>query len=689
MVITIEGTKNGNNGAALCTSVLSSLAAIKRQKKVLVLQFMNRTAKNVEQYLIGQRLRDETFGTSVINLSEGMDSLMMLSDSQKITGPMFEESARPMVHSKTSNMFNVASSSNTDNIEADLMRKSTNADVSMAHDPVKRIRNMFESANSVYDLVFVLLPSFNETLCETAIPLADVNIVCVPQKRREPVYTCGKKTIYVCTDFDPYSKFNDKAMAKDYGTKVMYGLIHNSGFRDACAEGNVINFINNNCFNTKDDENYKFIYFADAILDSILGRSGKDGFDIESLEGRNVPEADEFVKKPMQKTEAITEVKGLFKKTSVDINTVSDNSNDPFVSRQQIPPKEYTKTVYMSRYSNPTDTMLTDAIIRSRSLNHELEDNHTADTDKWIDVVAEASAISISEVPDDEFNKDAENATKTDSEIKTSDDAEPAITAEASPDDMGITDYKPFDTDSAETESVKVDHADIAQEAEDEGFDPLQGKAAPTLEREIDPMQEAFLDSVSFDDDDNEASDAGKDNSDAKESSDDDISLGNTAVTGSDNKDTADNKNTVKEEPATEKADSDAADTTKQALDDDGAEEKKGFFAKIFGSFGRKKTDQDEDAQESSEISEDINAEDEAKEADKAESKDDDNLHFIDLSEETEEDSLLLFDESEDLFADKADDDLLLEDEESDDILELVDDDGMDILFDDESEDLF
>ena len=116
------------------------------------------------------------------------------------------------------------------------------------------------------------------------LPFADVNLICIGQGRKEPVNLCEKKNYYVITDYDHSSMYNDKALMKTYGANVIFGMLYNIGFRDACAEGTLISYMQHNIDDKKTDINFSFIHYMEVLYNSIAGKKGgkKTDFDVEA-----------------------------------------------------------------------------------------------------------------------------------------------------------------------------------------------------------------------------------------------------------------------------------------------------------------------------------------------------------------------------------------------------------------------
>ena len=77
MIITVQGTLNGNNSSARLLSALSFYGIAVHRKRTLILQFVDRTEECAENCLIGRSLRNESLIQDIFlpDISVGMDAL--------------------------------------------------------------------------------------------------------------------------------------------------------------------------------------------------------------------------------------------------------------------------------------------------------------------------------------------------------------------------------------------------------------------------------------------------------------------------------------------------------------------------------------------------------------------------------------------------------------------------------------
>lgn len=306
MIITVQGTHKGNNGAVGVVSALSALTVANRQKKTLVLQLINKTDNNVQNILTGAKIKNETLNAemNIDDIENGIDALMIHSAGGKITPDIFTQCTKNLVKSVTDNMYDLAYSSDKTDFEAEfLLRKDS-------------FKNFFKNASDVYDIIYVLLPSKDKVLCNEVMEYADANVVCVRQKNAE-TYNKGKKDFFIVTDFEDTSVYNVKTMKKFYGVKTIHGLMHNVAYKDAVSQGNLLNFLMKNTKNTKADSNYYFSHYINVIIDDILGKEKiEEDVDIEKMADKDsvISYQNEKEEIPTENIQEVTKKKGLFGK---------------------------------------------------------------------------------------------------------------------------------------------------------------------------------------------------------------------------------------------------------------------------------------------------------------------------------------------------------------------------------------
>ncbi|MCD8082193.1 MAG: hypothetical protein LUE86_01375 [Clostridiales bacterium] len=278
MIITVQGTQEGNHDSAKLLAVLSFFGIRKDKKRTLILQFKDRTPDNVENYLIGHSLRNESLiqDATLPDISIGMDALCVHINGA-FSAEIFDECTRHLVSGNIKNLYDIAIITRKDSFEKELLAKEQKTKGANTVDTGgSYIKSMLEAANNIYDLVFCLLPSRNPVLSSEILAYADVNLICIRQKRTEDVNLCNKTNIFVATDYCSGSMYHAKTLTKEYGTKTVYGLMHNVAFNDACADGTVLTFMQKNISCGKNDSNYDFIHNLDLLYQAVCGKPEKE-----------------------------------------------------------------------------------------------------------------------------------------------------------------------------------------------------------------------------------------------------------------------------------------------------------------------------------------------------------------------------------------------------------------------------
>lgn len=297
MIVTVQGTRKGLNHANELLAALSVMGYSLEQKKTLILQFTNKNDESVENLLIGKKLRNESLitDTSIPDVSIGMDPLV--AKTRGYDDKTFSQTTKALVLTKKTNLFDVAYISRKESFEEELMSKEV--DLIKNKETTGIIENLLKGANDVYDIVYVLVPSDNRNLAKELLSFADVSIVCVKQGHAEKYIKAEDskaKEIIVAGDFDFGSSYNSKVMAKIYGVPTIFGLIHNVGFKDACIDGVVLNWINAQRQCNKTDPAYDMIHNIELLYNTVVGNKGKKKADIDLDEIPKLARENEFLR---------------------------------------------------------------------------------------------------------------------------------------------------------------------------------------------------------------------------------------------------------------------------------------------------------------------------------------------------------------------------------------------------------
>lgn len=319
MLITVQGFKNKINNSVDVIATLSAVSAIKLQKTTLVVQLIDNTVKNVENLLIGKSLRAKeirTNGISLTSLETGIDALLREQISHTLDQKDFESASHQLA--STSNTYDVIGVTLKKDFVQDLIDKEENFDA---------IKQMLESSQEIYDVVFVLLPSKNQELCQKITTMANSNFVCVRQSKAEPLPE-GKNIFPIVTDYETTSAFNLKHYKKQWNRKQIFVMPHNVGYKDAAIADSLLLFLSKNVQDDKSDENFYLINNMDYTLKSLLGFTEKEE---QALELKGIEAAKKNLTiAPLEITkndfEERTIKKGFFAKPYTVITPV-DNSN--------------------------------------------------------------------------------------------------------------------------------------------------------------------------------------------------------------------------------------------------------------------------------------------------------------------------------------------------------------------------
>lgn len=269
MIIAVQGSIYGNNEASKLLSALAVAGVGLDEKSTLILQFTNQSRKSVERYLIGETLDNESLvkDSSIADVSLGMDALTAHSASQGFTKNTFSEASRALARSNVSNVFDIVVSSRKESFEQEIFLKN---DKTSKENDVDFFSVLLGAADSIYELVYVLLPSKNVTLCKAILKYVDVNVICVHQGKAEPVNHGGKRELYIISDYCPGSAYSPKTIAPAYGVKSIFTRMHNVAFNDACTNGTALKFLNMNLHAQQNDANYPFISGITSLYNTIV-----------------------------------------------------------------------------------------------------------------------------------------------------------------------------------------------------------------------------------------------------------------------------------------------------------------------------------------------------------------------------------------------------------------------------------
>lgn len=333
MIIGVQGTHYGNNEAVKVLNALAVMGVIKDQNSTLILQFTNKTRKSAEKYLIGKTLQNESLiaNTSIPDITVGMDALLAQALGAESSEKFYSGVSRVLEANGTPNVFDIVISSRKESFERELLNKQQKS-ATQDHDYFEILLKM---ASQVYKMVFILMPSKNQPLCQELLKFVDINLICVHQGNVEPVTHGGKQEMYIATDYCSGSAFNSKTLAQMYGQKIIYGCMHDIAYNDACANGTALEFLKQNITSTKDSRSYPLIHNIEILYNAITRKTDRKTEDVrvdEEIIKYDSPRLIQIPWTPITETvvrEVVTT--GIFKKHTdslVRIQPGPENSED-------------------------------------------------------------------------------------------------------------------------------------------------------------------------------------------------------------------------------------------------------------------------------------------------------------------------------------------------------------------------
>ncbi len=282
MIITVQGTHYGNNEAVKVLNALAVMGVAKDQLTTMILQFTNKTRKSSEQYLIGKTLRNESLvqDASIPDISSGMDALCAHVLGQEENSKFFSEVSRSLVLQQDRNLFDIVISSRKESFEKEIINKQRRGRFAVDEEEEEvndkdYLENLLESINDVYKIVYVLMPSKNQPLCQELLKYADVNIICLHQGNMEPITHGGRRELYVITDYCAGSMYSSKAVAQMYDQKIVYECMHNIQYNDACANGTALDYLRENINADEKSAGYSFIHNIEVLYNALMRKTGR------------------------------------------------------------------------------------------------------------------------------------------------------------------------------------------------------------------------------------------------------------------------------------------------------------------------------------------------------------------------------------------------------------------------------
>lgn len=254
MIIAVQGTHKENNNSQGALAMLASLTSSRFQKKTLIIQLGNPKDIPIES-MLGKQFRPKpTFSDTYQFTDKGIDSLLaksMVSDDKEkvvLTEEHFSKACITVLKdSNQVSVLDVASSTTIKDFEAGLIQNR------------KSLEELLNNAEKYYECVYLLLPH-NVPLLKEILPLVDINIICVPQAKKQPIEkAAGKRNFILVADFEFHSRHTLNSIRKAYEEKKIFAMPHTVDYKDALVDCELLNFIYSNSKNDEVDDNYVFI----------------------------------------------------------------------------------------------------------------------------------------------------------------------------------------------------------------------------------------------------------------------------------------------------------------------------------------------------------------------------------------------------------------------------------------------
>lgn len=256
MIITVQGTNDKKNNATGVCASLASLTAMKKQKRTLVIQLMNKSADNVEMALIGKKIKSEeiTMGVNISDMDKGIDPMLRSISTARADEELFTDSTTEIFQN---HLLDILKSSNKSDFENEIVLKKS------------ELVEILDGAKTVYDVIYILVPGKNKELGEMVSQMADYNVVCIPQGPHQG-HIKANNNLYIATDYENTSMYTPQFLRKSYKIKKIYGMLHNSGYKDSFNSQALIQFFTRNLNNDKDDDNSVFISCLMELVDRMV-----------------------------------------------------------------------------------------------------------------------------------------------------------------------------------------------------------------------------------------------------------------------------------------------------------------------------------------------------------------------------------------------------------------------------------
>lgn len=261
MRILVHGTIESSNYADRILTALATNCLTKFGKQCLVLQLNSKHP--IEEVMVGRNVQTTTIKDDFSFSDSGMDALWKRVRTGGITSEEFSDCCKNI--SKQEHGLDVAQVSENGNFRNTVVSQ------------FEFFEKLVTAAEDVYKVVFIFVDNQDTELIEklresTTLgqPLIDKEIICVSQGPAEDIKVTTN-TYLAVKNFDFDSEFTVKQMSGFYGTKNIFPIPYNIGFRDACLKKDAIRFLSLNVSPDDADDNLTFSENVTHFTGVLLG----------------------------------------------------------------------------------------------------------------------------------------------------------------------------------------------------------------------------------------------------------------------------------------------------------------------------------------------------------------------------------------------------------------------------------
>ncbi len=261
MRILIHGTNESGNYADRILSALSTTCLTKYGRKCLVLQLNSKHP--IEEVMVGRDKATTDIKGEFTFKDSGMDALWKRVRTGGVSEQEFSDCCKNI--SKQENGLDVAEVSENANFRNTVFSQ------------IEFFEKLVVAAEDVYKVVFIFVDNDDTEMIEklreetiTGSPFIDKEIICVSQGPKEDI-SVNSNTYLAVKNFDFNSEFTVKNMSSDYGTKNIFPIPYNIGFKDACLKKDAIRFLSLNVSPEEADDNLTFSENISKFVGILLG----------------------------------------------------------------------------------------------------------------------------------------------------------------------------------------------------------------------------------------------------------------------------------------------------------------------------------------------------------------------------------------------------------------------------------